>query len=164
MKELSVLSLFTSSTFLSFSLQSTFHPHHLLKQCLSVTDHTDFHAVKSHSYFSGQIKHSLSLICDIFGHCLPLEKFCSLDVYETVLLSSNMGPSFSAPLADRSSSSSACWNALSPAVLPMQRVSSGPVDLNGIIFFFYASDSQTFPCPLKSQFGIKNLTWPKRNS
>lgn len=137
MKELSVLYLFTSSPFLSLSLQSTFHPYHLLKQCLSITDRTDFHAVKSHSHFSGHIKHHLSPIFDIFGHCLPLEKFCSLDFYETVLLSSNMGPSFSVPLADCSSSSSACWNALSPAVLPMQRVSSGPVDLNGIIFFFF---------------------------
>lgn len=128
-----------TSPSLSLRLQSSFHPYHSLKQCLSVTHHNDFHVIKSHSHFSVHVK-LIFFLFDMLGYCLPLEKL--------FLASVRLVPFAVAPFFP----SSASWNALSPATLPMEGISSSPVAL-----IFYASDSQTLPCPFKSHPGITDL-------
>lgn len=145
---------------LCLHLQSSFRLCRSLKPCLSVSDHSDFHAVKSHGRFSVRITLSPSSISDILGHCLPCKfSFLSASVrpYSPVLHHRLRLSSFPWWL----SSSSACWNAVSQL---SARAGDFPPScgLNAIIF--YAIDFQNPPRPLESQRGLTNLTWPRQNS
>ena len=117
------------------------------KQCLSIRDHSDFHAVKSCSHFSVHIKFSLSSTFDMHDHSWQTS-LC--DTMFSCPPAQAPPARFHLPVAPPLLLCAGIYT-----VLPMQGIFSSAMTLNAI---FYASDPQTLPCPFKSQVGITDLT------